>query len=240
MLLDSAPTFWVIFVMVGRTVVCQFEGVVALKHECEVVLIRRHGLELCIAALLKYGCLWPVSNHMAVQRGTTRQKALLLCLVDTSDVTHKLAHAVLVIVRRAEGVFCNHPAGWEDDKVARRNSRLCRLRRENAEDAGIQMVKGYRVDHAKLGKIISVGRVVSMPSDDIEGTVVLFKCKHLIAVLREAREGNITVFVPRHGGLKVPLVCQTIAANHTARGKLKVLIKRLSDVPASTCARDIH
>lgn len=40
---------------------------------------------------------------------------------------------------------------------------------EDGEDAGIWMVKGYRIHRAELAQVILVRHIVAMPGNDVEG-----------------------------------------------------------------------
>ena len=109
----------------------------------------------------------------AVEGGATGHEAALLCIIGTPDQSHVLAHAVSVVVRRSESVFCHHPAWGEDDEVYGCNAGLQGWAGEHGEYGGVEVVERHGVHHAEGGKVVLIRRVVAVPPHDIERAVIL-------------------------------------------------------------------
>ena len=89
------------------------------------------------------------------------------------DPREELRRAVAVEVRGAERVLRNVPARTEDEKVAEGGVQITGLGGQDGVDAGIGVVDGDGVVVDELAEVVFVGDVVSVPGDDVEGTVRL-------------------------------------------------------------------
>ena len=109
-----------------------------------------------------------------------------LSIILSIDITHKLAHTVTVIIWWSECMLLYTPAWWEYDKVCHGHPRFCGRTREHSEYGGIlqdhcqqfliiiwsplthSMIKGNRVDHHKLAKVILVWVIITVPCHNIK------------------------------------------------------------------------
>lgn len=72
------------------------------------------------------------------------------------------------------------------------------------------MVKFDRVDDHKVGQIVFVGSVVSMPSDHVKGTMTLDGLEETAAVLVDHGVLDIQVFEPGRRRFEISRVGQSI------------------------------
>ena len=66
------------------------------------------------------------------------------------------------------------------------------------------MIVCDRVDDHKIGQIVFIGSVISMPSYHIKGTVILSSLEEVTAVFVDHRVLDIQVFEPGTRRLEIP------------------------------------
>ncbi len=95
------------------------------------------------------------------------------------------------------------------------------------------MVVANRAHCVKSAQVVFVGRVVAMPSDHIEWRVIQFGSVEVAHELRDQLEITFNVFVPRHRGLEIARVGQTVGADYAQVGQPKRCAVALADVTTS-------
>ena len=123
----------------------------------------------------------PMRQHAIVQGHAAGDKALGLRVIDAIDVAHHLGHHVLMVPRRAEGVFGHHPAVAEQDKVDVRSAFNARGCGQYGEDRRIGVVEQDRADRAIGAQIVFQGRVVAVPSHHVQRRVADLRLMELAA-----------------------------------------------------------
>lgn len=76
------------------------------------------------------------------------------------------------------------------------------------------VVERHRVDDIVVRKVVAVGRIVSMPSNDIERRVILLLLEELSAKLSDDRVRDVLVFERGGGSLEIAGVGETVCALH--------------------------
>lgn len=93
------------------------------------------------------------------------------------------------------------------------------------------VVVGDRVDGVKVGEVVLEGSIVSVPCDNIEGSVILLGSKETATVLVDNTEGSgILVNKGSDGGLEVTAVGKTVGTNGTKVGKRPGSVEDLANV----------
>jgi hypothetical protein len=142
-------------------------------HEREVRPRHFNRLQLGDGRGVEHLAVGPVRGADAVEGGAAGHEAALLGVVRAPDEAHVLAHAVSVVIRWSESVFCHHPARGKNDEVDSSDAGLERGAGEDCEYGGVEVVEGHGVHHAEQGKVVLVRRVVAVPADNVERAVIL-------------------------------------------------------------------
>ena len=174
-----------------------------------------------------------------MKAGSARQKALGLGVVLAVDEAHELIHHVAVEPGWAEGVLGNEPAGWEDGEVDVGRAVDGRGRGEDGENGRVGVVEADGVDGVEAGHVVGVGRVVTVPGDDVEGRVVVVRGPELAEELGDDFEVAVDVFVGGYGGLEVAGVGEAVGADGAEVGEAEGLTVVLADVAAGPVGEDL-
>lgn len=135
-----------------------------------------------------------------------------------------------MVPRGTKRVLGHEPAGREDDKVSNGGSDMVRWSSEDGKYGWIRVVEGDGSDGVEAAEVVLVRVVVTVPGDDVEGSVVLSGRKE--GVVEFAQDavflGCIRVlFVIIKGcnrSLEVTRVGETIGPN---RAQLRQLVMAL-------------
>eukprot|EP01136_Pigoraptor_vietnamica_P024412 Opistho-1_new@77441 len=204
----------------------------ALKHERLRAVRHAHGREFCCRRLLEAIEVRSMRRHHAVQAAAAGGESLLLRLVISEDEAHELGHRVAMVVRGAECVLLHRPSRGKNNKVANGDARLVAGAREHREDRRVRVVKGGRVDDHEVGEVVLEWRVVAVPRDDVEGTVVHARLKEVVLVLVHDAEVARALLIPRRGRQKIARVRKTVGADGALVGDAEVARIHLADVAA--------
>lgn len=109
-----------------------------------------------------------VRRHHRVQRRTARIEPRLFGLVASVDQSHKLGHAVAMVVRRPESVLLHRPARRKDHEIGDGRAGSMAGARQHREDARIAVIEADRVDGHETRQIVLVRYVVAVPRDHVE------------------------------------------------------------------------
>lgn len=172
-----------------------------------------------------------------MEGSTAGQEPTLLGLICAVNQAHELGHAVAVEVGRTESVFLHGPARWEDDKISNGNTRLLGLACEHCEDGGVNVVVGDRVDGVEKCEVVLVRGIVSVPSNNIEGRVVLFGSEQAAAILVDDTEGLLLLDECSNRGLEVAAVGKTVGTNRSEVGNSPGSVEDLADVATAWSIR---
>jgi hypothetical protein len=127
-----------------------------------------------------------------------------------------------VVVWWAVGVAGGIPPGREDEDISERSGGITRLGSQDGEDGRINVIDGNGTDVDEFGEIVLVWGIVSGPSDDIKGSVLLERVKVLAAKLVDHLP-LVGVEVVGSGGVEeVAGIGKTVRAEGTELGKFKV------------------
>lgn len=93
------------------------QQVTRFEHEGEVgvgdlVRFLLAGYKLLVGISIR--TMW---GHSGMQGGTSRAESFSLRIIFSADVSHKLRHAIPVIIRRFEGVLGHQPSGRKDHEI---------------------------------------------------------------------------------------------------------------------------
>lgn len=199
--------------------------------------------------LLKSHIVRPVWGHAAVQGSSAGDEsdgkkmsngkggpntqamrhvpAIDLGFVLPANEAHELAHAVAMVPRRTESVVLDLPPRWEDDKVAHSHARDSSRGSEDAVDGRIRVVEADGVHGAEVVEVVLVRRIVTVPSDNVEGRMVLLRGKELSKELVHNSEVGLPVLVVSDRILEVTGIGKTIRADWAKVREMKEGIKNL-------------
>ena len=147
-----------------------------------------------------------------------------------------------MIPRRSECIFCDKPAGREDDEVGDCRARNRRRSREDGEDGGVGVVIGDATNSIKAAEVVFVGIIGAVPRYNIERSMALFGSKEVAIELREngvLRVGRGMIFNEIRGrGLKVPCISQAIGTNGPELRELEVALVELENITSCRTVRE--
>lgn len=125
----------------------------------------------------------------------------------------------------------NEPAWWEYDKIRDGCAGVIALGGENGEYGGIGMVEAYAAYRIESSKIILVGIVQAVPSDDVEWSVVLLGGEQVASKLGQKGPLRVSIFVEGgYRGLEIADIRKTVRSDGSQFRKLEVALVQLENV----------
>jgi hypothetical protein len=118
-------------------------------------------------------------------------------------------------------VRSNIPPRAKNQKVRKRRGWVPRGRGQNAENRRVDVVDRDRTDIDKLGQVVLVWDVVSVPCDYIEGRVLLRAAEELAAELVHDLPSLLLDLILRNGVLKVASIGESVCAQGSKFWKLE-------------------
>ena len=118
-----------------------------------------------------------------------------------------------MVPRRAEGIFCHHPAFAEQNKVDVGCSSLARGRGQHSEDGWIRVIKQDRTNWTERLKVIFAGGIVAVPSNDIQWRVPNFGFMKLPALFNGYSGWNLTILKGCYWCFEVAWIGKAIGPN---------------------------
>jgi hypothetical protein len=212
-------------------VVSDCEWSAGLEHESDGTFRDTHWLQLSGGSGLEFGVGDTVRNTTAFVWKTTRLELVGTTTVATVDETHEFGGDIAVIVRGSVSVACDVPSRREDEDISKRGSGIARLGGQDGEDGGVDVVDGDGTNVDEFGQIILVWSVISGPSDNIEGAVLLKRVEQFAA---ESVDDLVLVLgIERVWCRRVEEVArvgETIGTERTKFRKFKMRAPDLTDV----------
>eukprot|EP00055_Hartaetosiga_balthica_P002765 m.5202 g.5202 ORF g.5202 m.5202 type:complete len:365 (+) comp2356_c0_seq1:310-1404(+) len=202
----------------------------AFKHERHCSLCNNFRLEFHFTVLFKALAIWPMGGHVRVQCSTSWKEALCLCLIVATNKAHKFTHAVAMVIWGTESVLVHRPAWRENRKVYERESRHSCWCCQNSENGWIKMIERNRVHNAEFRKIIFERSIISMPTNNVEWSVVLFSSEHDTLIFVVHNKHFIDIFIRSNRCEEITRVGKTIGSNWSQRWDHIVTTKNFTDI----------
>jgi hypothetical protein len=187
--------------------------VAGLEHESHGVLTNEHWFLLSLACLLEDCDLWAMSRHAGVETACSWAEPILLGIVDSRDVAHELRHGIPVIVGWSEGVLSHQPPWGKDHEVNHSLPWVVTLASQHSENAWVWMIIADRTNRVKLSQVILIGSKVSMPSNHVEGGMVLLVLEEFTGELADYLPLFAAIFVPCNWCLEMHWISQAVRTN---------------------------
>src|ERR1700692_4124648 len=115
--------------------------------------------------------------------------------------------------RRPKAMFRDEPTRRKDRKVAVRRPGNIRWRTQHAVDRGIRMIERNGVDAIEKAQVVLIGRVISVPRNNVQRRVIDRGRPELTHKLRGDVKVALTIFVCRYRCFEVARVRQAIGTD---------------------------
>jgi hypothetical protein len=152
-----------------------------LHHKSNRILRDAHLRRLVLARSLELLVRDTMGHEPALKRDATGLKLVRAASVLAVDQTHELGCGIAVVVGRTVRVARYVPPWRENKEISEWSCRISRWGGKHAEDGWIDVVDGDGADVDELGEVVLVWDVVTVPSHDVKGRVVLNALEELAA-----------------------------------------------------------
>ncbi len=164
-----------------------------------------------------------MGQHHIVERHAAGNEALRFRVVLAIDIAHEFGHDVLVVPRRAECVFRDHPAFAKQDEIDVCGSGLSRGRGQHGEDRRIRVIEQDGADRAISGQVIFHRAIIAVPCHHIKRAVPDFGFMKLTAPFDRQGRGHFAILKRRDGGFEIAPIGHTIRPDRAAPGQFEFL-----------------
>ena len=203
-------------------------GKAGLEHEGHGV-IKFVRAKAGVGRALKRFLVGAVRQHAVVQGYATGDKAFGFGIIDAVNISHQFGHDILVIPRRAKGIFRHGPAFTEQHEVDICGAFDAGRGGEDGENRRVRVIKQNSPNRAIGGEIVFHRAIVAVPGDHIQRAVADVGFVKLATPFDGDGGRNLAVFKGGDGGFEITPVGQAVGTDGAARGQFKLLAVVFTD-----------